>query len=173
MKKEYIKVTEEKLRQYFRDEKNIKIMRENILVLEDKKANLEDKIKSLNLNFDINIKANVINGEISSTPNKNSYFEKSIIKQIEEIENLIQNLDEDIKRQKNQILKLVIKNAKIQNVINTLNNNSFELLKSKYNKNTTEIEIAEKLNISVSQYHRNKKYILNNIYNMLLMYGEV
>lgn len=173
MKKEYIKVTEEKLRQYFRDEKNIKIMRENILVLEDKKANLEDKIKSLNLNFDINIKANVINGEISSTPNKNSYFEKSIIKQIEEIENLIQNLDEDIKRQKNQILKLEIKNAKIQNVINTLNNNSFELLKSKYNKNTTEIEIAEKLNISVSQYHRNKKYILNNIYNMLLMYGEV
>ncbi len=173
MKKEYIKVTEEKLRQYFRDEKNIKIMRENILVLEDKKANLEDKIKSLNLNFDINIKANVINGEISSTPNKNSYFEKSIIKQIEEIENLIQNLDEDIKRQKNEILKLEIKNAKIQNVINTLNNNSFELLKSKYNKNTTEIEIAEKLNISVSQYHRNKKYILNNIYNMLLMYGEV
>lgn len=173
MKKEYIKVTEEKLRQYFRDEKNIKIMRENILVLEDKKSNLEDKIKNLNLNFDINIKANVINGEISSTPNKNSYFEKSIIKQIEEIENLIQNLDEDIKRQKNEILKLEIKNAKIQNVINTLNNNSFELLKSKYNKNTTEIEIAEKLNISVSQYHRNKKYILNNIYNMLLMYGEV
>lgn len=173
MKKEYIKTTEQKIRQYFKDSNNIKLIKQTILALENKKEELEQKIKTLNLNFDIDIKRNSMSFEGISTNSTESYFEKNIVKQIEDILNIIKNLEEDIANQKNQLLKLEIKNTKLENIFNLLSPEYKMLLNLKYEKNEPELIILNKLVLSKSNYHRLKKKTVESIYNLLLMYGEI
>lgn len=173
MKKEYIKTTEQKIRQYFKDSNNIKLIKQTILALENKKEELEQKIKTLNLNFDIDIKGNSMSFEGISTNSTESYFEKNIVKQIEDILNIIKNLEEDIANQKNQLLKLEIKNTKLENIFNLLSPEYKMLLNLKYEKNEPELIILNKLVLSKSNYHRLKKKTVESIYNLLLMYGEI
>lgn len=173
MKKEYIKTTEQKIRQYFKDTNSIKLIRQTILSLEIKKEELEEKIKTLNLNFDIDIKGNSMSFEGVSTNSTGSYFEKNIVKQIEDILNIIKNLEEDIANQKNQLLKLEIKNTKLENIFNLLSPEYKMLLNLKYEKNEPELIILNKLVLSKSNYHRLKKKTVESIYNLLLMYGEI
>ena len=166
MKKEYIKTTEQKIRQYFKDTDSIKLIKQTILALETKKEELEQKIKTLNLNFDIDIKGNSMSSEGISTNSTDSYFEKNIVKQIEDILNIIKNLEEDIANQKNQLLKL-------ENIFNLLSPEYKMLLNLKYEKNEPELIILNKLVLSKSNYHRLKKKTVESIYNLLLMYGEI
>lgn len=173
MKKEYIKTTEQKIRQYFKDTNSIKLIKQTILALETKKEELEQKIKTLNLNFDIDIKATIVSSEGISTNSTGSYFEKNIVKQIEDILNIIKNLEEDIANQKNQLLKLEIKNTKLENIFNLLSPEYKMLLNLKYEKNEPELIILNKLVLSKSNYHRLKKKTVESIYNLLLMYGEI
>ncbi len=173
MKKEYIKTTEQKIRQYFKDTNSIKLIKQTILGLETKKEELEQKIKTLNLNFDIDIKGNSMSFESVSTNSTGSYFEKNIVKQIEDILNIIKNLEEDIANQKNQLLKLEIKNTKLENIFNLLSPEYKMLLNLKYEKNEPELIILNKLVLSKSNYHRLKKKTVESIYNLLLMYGEI
>lgn len=173
MKKEYIKTTEQKIRQYFKDTNSIKLIKQTILALESKKEELEQKIKTLNLNFDIDIKGNSMSFEGVSTNSTGSYFEKNIVKQIEDILNIIKNLEEDIANQKNQLLKLEIKNTKLENIFNLLSPEYKMLLNLKYEKNEPELIILNKLVLSKSNYHRLKKKTVESIYNLLLMYGEI
>ena len=173
MKKEYIKTTEQKIRQYFKDTNSIKLIKQTILALETKKEELEQKIKTLNLNFDIDIKDNSMSSEGISTNSTDSYFEKNIVKQIEDILNIIKNLEEDIANQKNQLLKLEIKNTKLENIFNLLSPEYKMLLNLKYEKNEPELIILNKLVLSKSNYHRLKKKTVESIYNLLLMYGEI
>lgn len=173
MKKEYIKTTEQKIRQYFKDTNSIKLIKQTILALETKKEELEQKIKTLNLNFDIDIKGNSMSFEGISISSTDSYFEKNIVKQIEDILNIIKNLEEDIANQKNQLLKLEIKNTKLENIFNLLSPEYKMLLNLKYEKNEPELIILNKLVLSKSNYHRLKKKTIQSIYNLLLMYGEI
>ena len=108
-----------------------------------------------------------------STNSTDSYFEKNIVKQIEDILNIIKNLEEDIANQKNQLLKLEIKNTKLENIFNLLSPEYKMLLNLKYEKNEPELIILNKLVLSKSNYHRLKKKTVESIYNLLLMYGEI
>lgn len=173
MKKEYIKTTEQKIRQYFEDIHSINLIKQTILALEVKKEELDQKIKTLNINFNIDIKGNIINSEGSGIGSSESYFEKNIARQIEDIENIIENLEKDINNQKNQVLKLEIKNTRLENIFNLLSPEYKMLLKLRYEKNESELTILHKLVLSKSNYHRLKNKTIESIYNLLLMYGEI
>ena len=60
----------------------------------------------------------------------------------------------------------------INRIINMLNSNSRDIVNYKYKENLTEIEIAYRLNISITHYHRKKRQILDTISKMLIFYDN-
>lgn len=61
----------------------------------------------------------------------------------------------------------------MRNIINILRDDYKIMLILKYSKNMSATEITLKLNLSASQYHRNKQKIIKSIYNMLIMHREI
>ncbi len=173
MKKESIKFTEEKIKEYFNIEEKIALINNLIISLEEKKEILEDKNKNLKLDFDIDIRSITIDDMPKGSGDGTSYFESNIMKQIQDNEKMIKNIEEDILNQKDEIFRLEIKNAKMRNIINILRDDYKIMLILKYSKNMSETEITLKLNLSTSQYHRNKQKIIKSIYNMLIMHREI
>ena len=173
MKKESIKFTEEKIKEYFNIEEKIALINNLIISLEEKKEILEDKNKNLKLDFDIDIRSITIDDMPKGSGDGTSYFENNIMKQIQDNEKMIKNIEEDILNQKDEIFRLEIKNAKMRNIINILRDDYKIMLILKYSKNMSETEITLKLNLSTSQYHRNKQKIIKSIYNMLIMHREI
>ena len=173
MKKESIKFTEEKIKEYFNIEEKIALIKNLIISLEEKKEILEDKNKNLKLDFGIDIKSITIENMPKGSGDGTSYFESNIMKQIQDNEKMIKNIEEDILNQKDEIFRLEIKNAKMRNIINILRDDYKIMLILKYSKNMSATEITLKLNLSTSQYHRNKQKIIKSIYNMLIMHREI
>lgn len=173
MKKESIKFTEEKIKEYFNIEEKIALINNLIISLEEKKEILEDKNKNLKLDFDIDIRSITIDDMPKGSGDGTSYFESNIMKQIQDNEKMIKNIEEDILNQKDEIFRLEIKNAKMRNIINILRDDYKQMLELRYKKQETETYIADKLNLSKSQYHILRKRTLQSVYNMLIMHREI
>ena len=173
MKKESIKFTEEKIKEYFNIEEKIALINNLIISLEEKKEILEDKNKNLKLDFGIDIKSITIDDMPKGSGDGTSYFESNIMKQIQDNEKMIKNIEEDILNQKDEIFRLEIKNAKMRNIINILRDDYKQMLELRYKKQETETYIADKLNLSKSQYHILRKRTLQSVYNMLIMHREI
>lgn len=173
MKKESIKFTEEKIKEYFNIEEKIALIKNLIISLEEKKEILEDKNKNLKLDFGIDIKSITIDNMPKGSGDGTSYFESNIMKQIQDNEKMIKNIEEDILNQKYEIFRLEIKNAKMRNIINILRDDYKQMLELRYKKQETETYIADKLNLSKSQYHILRKRTLQSVYNMLIMHREI
>lgn len=173
MKKENIKFTEEKIKEYFNILEKINLLNNLIISLEEKKEILKDKNRNLQLDFNIDIKSIVINDMPKSNGDGTSYFESNIMKQIQNNERMIEKIEEDILNQKDEIFRLEIKNEKMKNIINIIRNDYKDLLMFRYHNNMSELEIAIKLNISTAQYQRNKKKMISSIYNLLVMQREI
>lgn len=173
MKKENAKFVEEKIKEYFNTEEKITLIKNIIISLEEKISLLEDKNRNLKLDFDIDVKSTNVDNTPTSSSDGTSYFERNIIKQIEYNEKMIENIKEEIEIQENQIFNLEIKNSKMKNIINIFGESYRNILYFRYKENMSEVEISLKLNLSTSQYHRNKKEILRVIYNMLVIHREI
>lgn len=173
MKKESIKFTEEKIKEYFNIEEKIALIKNLIISLEEKKEILEEKNKNLKLDFDIDIKSITIDDMPKGSGDGTSYFESNIMKQIQVNEKMIKNIEEDILNQKDEIFRLEIKNAKMRNIINILRDDYKQMLELRYKKQETETYIADKLNLSKSQYHILRKRTVQSVYNMLIMHREI
>lgn len=173
MKKENAKFVEEKIKEYFNTEEKITLIKNIIISLEEKISLLEDKNRNLKLDFDIDVKSTNVDNTPKSSSDGTSYFERNIIKQIEYNEKMIENIKEEIEIQENQIFNLEIKNSKMKNIINIFGENYRNILYFRYKENMSEVEISLKLNLSTSQYHRNKKEILRVIYNILVIHREI
>lgn len=169
MKKNF-KIIEEKLNEFFINDKKIDIIKNSVIKLKQKREHLESQIKELKINFDISIKSSSISGMPLANINITSYFEKDVIRQIERSENLIKDINIEILQLENDLLMLQIKNEKIYGIMKILNTNIKQLLSYKYNENLSEIEIAHKLNMSIPNYHRKKRQALDTIANMLIFY---
>lgn len=169
---EYI---EEKLKEFFINDKRIEIIENSIRELNKKREYLEKQIQELKINFDISIKGSSISG-MPGMPvaniNTTSYFEKDVMTQIEKSENLLNNINIEIIQLENELLILQVKNEDINRIINMLNSNSRDIVNYKYKENLTEIEIAYRLNISITHYHRKKRQILDTISKMLIFYDN-
>ena len=173
MKKESIKFTEEKIKEYFNIEEKIALINNLIISLEEKKEILEDKNKNLKLDFDMDIRSSTIDDMPKGSGDGTSYFESNIMKQIQDNEKMIKNIEEDILNQKDEIFRLEIKNAKMRNIINILRDDYKQMLELRYKKQETETYIADKFNLSKSQYHILRKRTLQSVYNMLIMHREI
>ena len=166
--KNNLKNVEQKLNEFFINDKKIDIIKNSITTLNNKKEYLKNQIKELKLNFDISIKSSSISGMPVANINTTSYFEKDIIRQIERSENLIKDINIEILQLENDLLMLQIKNEKIYGIMKILNTNIKQLLNYKYRENLSEIEISHKLNMSIPNYHRKKRQALDTIANMLI-----
>ncbi|WP_250277609.1 hypothetical protein [[Clostridium] colinum] len=173
MKKENIKLVEEKIKEYFQNEEKILFIKNLIVSLEDKKILLKEKNRNLELDFDIDIKSIAMDNMPKGNSDGTSYFENNILKQIQYNEKMIEKIEEDIKNQEDEILVLEIKNAKMKNIIDILNDDFKQMLELRYKAQESEIYIFNKLNLSKSQYHLLRKKILSSIYNILIMYKEI
>lgn len=173
MKRKYIKQVETKILNYY-DTKNKIFVLENIVSsLKEKIKDLKEKNEKLILDFDIDIKGVNIDGMPICIGNQNSYFENNIINQIEQNENMMEKIVEEICNKKLEIEKLKISNTIMDNIIDILSEQEKTIIKLRYNNKYTETTITEKLNLSVPTYHRNKNKIFENIYNLLLINGEI
>lgn len=167
------KIIEEKLNEFFINDKKIDIIKNSIIKLKQKREYLECQIKELKINFDISIKGSSISGMPIASINTTSYFEKDIIKQVGKSQELLNNINIEIIQLENDLLMLQMKNETFYRVINMLNTNSLKLLTCKYKENLSEIEIAYKLNMSIPNYHRKKRQLLDTISKMLIFYENV
>nr|WP_317357530.1 hypothetical protein [uncultured Tyzzerella sp.] len=167
------KIIEEKLNEFFINDKKIDIIKNSIIKLKQKREYLECQIKELKINFDISIKGSSISGMPIASINTTSYFEKDIIKQVGKSQELLNNINIEIIQLENDLLMLQMKNETFYRVINMLNTNSVKLLTYKYKENLSEIDIAYKLNMSITHYHRKKRQVLDTISKMLIFYKNV
>ena len=147
--KNNLKNVEQKLNEFFINDKKIDVIKNSIKTLNNKREYLKNQIKELKLNFDISIKSSSISGMPVANINTTSYFEKDIIKKKERSENLIKDINMEILQLENDLLRLQIKNEKIYGIMKILNTNIKQLLNYKYRENLSEIEISHKLNISI------------------------
>ena len=173
MKKESIKFTEEKIKEYFNIEEKIALIKNLIISLEEKKENFLYLYQNLILNFYFYLLIFPIDDMPKGSGDGTSYFESNIMKQIQDNEKMIKNIEEDILNQKDEIFRLEIKNAKMRNIINILRDDYKQMLELRYKKQETETYIADKLNLSKSQYHILRKRTLQSVYNMLIMHREI
>lgn len=173
MKRNSFKDMENRVKKYFDTENKIKILKEMTVSLQEKKSNIENKIKDLNLDFDINIKAASFEQRINGSSNNSSYFEKNIMNQIQKKEEIIERIIEEIADCENKITILETENLKIKMILNLMDSSYRELLELKYKKNKSEVDICNTLYISIAQYYRRKKKALETIYNIMVMYGEI
>lgn len=174
MSKNSIKQAENKIEEYFFAENKIKLLENTIEDLENQVVKIEDSIKNLEFieTSKIDIKSpNFENILGNNTPG--SYIENGIIKQIEQKENLIKNINIQIEDYKNQLEVIKIKNSQMKNIFNILNDEYKQMLIFRYSENKSEIEISNKLHISIQHYHRKRKRILKDIYNLMVMYKEI
>lgn len=171
MNKNSIKQVENKIEEYFFTENKIKLLESTIEDLENQVVKIEDNIKSLEF-IEIS-KIDIKSPNFENIPGNNtpsSYTENGIIKQIEQKENLINNINQKIENYKNEIEILILENSQMKNIFNILRNDYKEMLNLRYFYKKTEVEIANKLNISIQHYHRERKRILQDIHNLMIMY---
>ncbi|WP_317367406.1 hypothetical protein [uncultured Tyzzerella sp.] len=169
MLKENIKFVENKIKEYFTIEEKIKLLKNLIISLEEKKEIVEDKIKNLKIDFNIDIKSITIDSMPKCNGDGSSYFERNIIKQIQDNENMILNIEDKIFSYKEEILKLEFKNQQMKYILNFLKEEYKKMLVQRYKEKMTEITIANNLNVSIQQYHKLKKIAIENIYNMIIL----
>lgn len=170
---EDLKNIESKLNEFFINDKKIDVIENSLMKLNEKKEYLKNQIKDLKINFDISIKSSSISGIPVAINNTTSYFEKDIIKQIEKSESLLNSIDIEILKLENELLILQMRNEKFYGIMKILSSNIKKLLIYKYKENLSEIEISNKLNISIPNYHRKKRKALDTIYNMLMFYENL
>ena len=84
------------------------------------------------------------------------HFEKEIVRQVRKSQELLNNINIEIIQLENDLLMLQMKNETFYRIINMLNTNSIKLLTYKYKEDLSEIDIACKLNMSITHYHRKK-----------------
>lgn len=167
------KIIEEKLIEFFINDKKAEIIKNSILKLKEKRDYLEIQIRDLKINFDIEIRSSSIcSGIATSNVNNTSYFEQNIVKQVGKSQELLNNINIEIIQLENDLLMLQIKNETFYRIINMLNSNSIKLLTYKYKDNLAEMEIAYKLNMSIPNYHRKKRQVLDTISKMLIFYQK-
>lgn len=174
MNKNSIKQVENKIEEYFFTENKIKLLESTIEDLENQVVKIEDNIKSLEF-IEIS-KIDIKSPNFENIPGNNtpsSYIENGIIKQIEQKESLIKNINIQIEDYKNQIEIIKTKNSQMKNIFNILNDEYKQMLIFRYSKNKSEIEISNKLNISIQHYHRERKRILKDIHNLMVMYQKI
>lgn len=173
MNKEMKKFVEEEIKEYFIIEERIKLSKNLIIYLREKKQTIENENRNLKLNFNIYIKSPVIDGMPTANNDNTSYFERNIMKQIEFNENMIENIEENIRNQEKEIFTLEIKNNNMKNILNILSKEDKLILELRYNKQESETYISEKINLSKSTYHRIKRNLIRSIYNSLVMCKEI
>ena len=174
MGKNFIKRTEEKIKSYFTKKNQIRILTSTVSDLENQILKINENIKNLNF-LDIE-KIDIKSPDFESILTKNSpssYIENGIVTQIEQRERLLKNINQKLEDYKSKIYILNLETSQMKNIFNILREESKKLLILKYQKNKSEIEISNELNISISQYHRNKMKILKDIYNLMVMYKEI
>lgn len=174
MSKNSIKETENKIKNYLFIENKIKILKNTVYDLENQILSIQDSIKDLGFLEIEKIDIKSPNFEnISSNNIPSSYIENGVLSQIEQKESLIKNINQKIEDYKSQIEVLILENAQMKNIFNILNEEYKEMLILRYLKNKSEIEITNKLNVSIQHYHRKRKKILKDIYNLMIMYKEI
>ena len=171
--KKYTKEVTEKIKNYFFIENKIKILENTVSDLKNQILKINESIKDLNfLGIE---KIDIKSPNFQKIPSKslNSYIENGVISQITEREILINKIDTDIKRYINEIKFLKLKNMQMNRIFNVLDDYYKEILVLRYYKNKSCIEVCNILNISENKFHKDKKKVFTNIYNLMIMYNEI
>lgn len=186
IKQEVFQKTEGILYRYYKDKRDINMMHQKILILENKKNKLEHILKTTDIPmllgvdkkfYKENITYSDIQGisydgvKIQSSGSKESHFEKDLMRIIEDVEkNFSDTRRKIIKLQ----LKLTEKEAninEIEYVLKHLNEEARMFIDLKYGEKASFYDIATSLHISKSTAERRRGEIIENIAKFYNFYG--
>lgn len=168
MDKREISFVEDKIKNYFLNKTKIKVLLERKNALNGQIIKLEEKIKNIDVDIKIDISSPSFEPNVQ-TSDKTSYFEKSLVNQIERLEKSIDNAENTIQEIESSILEIELYQISFEIIFNIFSDECKELLDMKYNKKYSVVQICDKLNISNSLYNKRKKKILESIFNFELI----
>lgn len=174
MDKELFRKTEGKLYRYYKYKMDIKRISSNIELLENKKAKIEEDIKSTNVNIDYYQNGIGINERVQSSNTGTSYAEAEMCKQIEKLEREHVLVVKRIFKNKARIRELESFINNMERNIEMLNEEDKRFIELKYGDKKNILQISLKMNMAQMTAYRKRDEIIKAIaeYDNLL-FGKV
>lgn len=176
IKKEVFKKTEGMLYRYFKDKRDMDMIQHKILVLENKKNKLEYILKSTDISslecMNGDIKGISYESEkVQTSVGKESYFEKVLLKEIDNLERECMHINKKIIKLKIKATEKEARISEIEYVLKQLSEEARIFIDLKYVEGASFYKIAHKLNMSKSTAERRRGEIIEDIAKFYNFYG--
>ncbi|WFD12000.1 hypothetical protein [Tepidibacter hydrothermalis] len=173
---EVFKKTEGMLYGYFKNKRDINMMRHKILVFENKKNILEHIIKNTDISslqcLNGDIKGINYEGErVQTSIGRESYFEKALLKEIEKVENEYIYTNKKIIKLKLKVAEKEPKVSEVEYITKKLSEEAKLYIDLRYGEQSSFNEIARELHISKSTAERRRGEIVEDIAKLYNYYG--
>ena len=162
------KETEEKIKKYFKRLNEIERLKLKIERLTDLKEKIRQKINNNDISLENDIKAVAYDDVKVHNLSVYSVQERALDKAFNDMKEQIKYVEYDIKNIEVQISFLRKENSDIEFVINKLNDESKNIIKSIYKDNKSYMQIGLKMNMDKSTIYRKKEEILETITKWIL-----
>jgi (p)ppGpp synthase/HD superfamily hydrolase len=163
MNKEQFVETENKVRRYFQKDKLINSLNSKISLLDKQIKAIDEDLKSCNINIEPGIKAISYEERVQSSGDGSSYAEKEAMRLTEfKIKRVAEKRLEKEKLLE-QIDQIELDYIYIKDAIEPIKGIFKELLKMKYEKRMSEIQIGKTMNWSQSEINKKKRKLLKLI----------
>lgn len=163
MKENVFRKTEKKLYCYFDRDKKIQSYTKKIDRLKMYLDDLEDKIKTSNVEIEVNLPAINYSERVQNTSDLTSGAEKELMNMIASLEREKLSVINQIKALEVAVQRLKIDNTLLEDNLELLRGDLKDFIEYKYRKHISQKEIALKMNLSESGITRLRRRIVNII----------
>lgn len=173
MKDELFRKTEKKLYNYFDRDKKIQSYTKKVAVLKKYLNDLDEKIRTSNVEIEVNIPAIAFSERVQSSVNLTSEAERELMKMIAALEREKVSVINQIKSLEVGIQRLEIENSLLEDNVELLRGDLKEFIYYKYRNHISQRNIALKMNLSesgVTRLRRRVISIVNEFEDSMLVY---
>ena len=163
MKENIFRKTEKKLYNYFDRDKKIQSYTKKVAHLKKYLNDLEDKIKTSNVEIEVNLPAINYSERVQNTIDLTSDAEKELMNMIAALEREKLSVINQIKSLEVGIQRLQVENTLLEDNVELLRGDLKEFIEYKYRKHISQKEIALKMNLSESGVTRLRRKVVNII----------
>ena len=159
---------EEKLRNYYKDVKQITIAEEEIQNLHQLKERLENNIKNCNIKIipDANMGVG-FDEKVQTSPTGISPQESQIVHQLEHQERQVEQIKSNINKLLSEIADLETRNSSLKIILRKLGHIYIDIIDMSYRKGMSNINIGLALHLSEKAIRKKKTEALEAIYKLL------
>ena len=173
MKENLFRKTEKRLYNYFDRDKKIQSYTKKVNRLKKYLKDLEDNIKTSNVEIEVNLPAINYREKVQNTMDLSSNAEKELMNMIVALEREKLSVINEIKSLEVGIQRLEVENTLLEDNLELLRGDIKLFINYKYREHISQKEIAQKMNLSESGVTRLRRKVIskiNEFENSMLIY---